>query len=288
MPVAAKEAEVAPAADSGDAGGIQAAAKSVNQAAAKSVNQAAAPPDLPAGSADELVCCVCIQSTDKLRMIGMPEEYWDDLRRVLETAWPPGIQREKWVDAAREVKLNGNPWDGEGEDSIQCRRLVVALVGFLESRGWVLEAASCLNRKSASKDSLLFRRPSDKASENAPPAKADSGGKPDICSVSFSMNDRVRVIDVPASVADAIKDVIQSEWRHGMEKERWFNGVPEYKLNGSPWNAEGDETVQANFLVSKLMRALRAIGWKVHASVGITNGKEGRDLDTWILKRITP
>ncbi|KAG5459879.1 MAG: hypothetical protein BJ554DRAFT_8147 [Olpidium bornovanus] len=65
MPVAAEEAKAAPAPDGGDAGGIQAAAKSVKQAAA-----AATPPDLPAGSADELVCCVSVQSADKVAQKG--------------------------------------------------------------------------------------------------------------------------------------------------------------------------------------------------------------------------
>lgn len=61
-------------------------------------------------------------------MIKFPPNVVMAVRAVLEANWPRGMQNEREVFlGAYEFQLKGNPWSGQGDESVQARILMCAL-----------------------------------------------------------------------------------------------------------------------------------------------------------------
>jgi len=63
--------------------------------------------------------------TDRMRLIKFPLDVVMAVRAVIETNWPRGIQSEREVTlGAYEIQLKGNPWTGQGDESVPARVLM--------------------------------------------------------------------------------------------------------------------------------------------------------------------
>ena len=64
-------------------------------------------------------------------MIKFPPNIVSAVKEVIETSWPRGLQNEREIAfGAYEFQLKGNPWTGQGDESIPARILMyVSQVG---------------------------------------------------------------------------------------------------------------------------------------------------------------
>jgi hypothetical protein len=108
--------------------------------------------------------------------------------------------------------------------------------------------------------------------------------------VSFNEGDRLRLVKAPNDVINAVKNV----WGGNIQRESWKleNVAWEFKLTGSPWWSNGDESLSVTILLLNMLDAMHALGWELHASVDITAGpgglgkNAGADTDCWILRKV--
>ncbi len=56
---------------------------------------------------------------------------------------------------------------------------------------------------------------------------------------------------------------------------------------GAPWMGHGEEAITSRLILLSLLDCFSAFGWKLHASIDISQGHEGRDTDSWFLRRET-
>jgi hypothetical protein len=60
-----------------------------------------------------------------MRLIKFPPNVVMAVRTVIETNWPRGIQNERDIAfGALEIQLKGNPWTGQGDESVPARVLM--------------------------------------------------------------------------------------------------------------------------------------------------------------------
>jgi len=138
--------------------------------------------------------------------------------------------------------------------------------------GWNLLQAADVSKKPDDKDTMFFE-------SGTPDPDVD------MFAISFNMVDRIRIIDAP-SFEVCVKNAIQSQWHKGIQDRSNYYGSIEYKLVGYPWHADGSETVRCRMLLCQLIANIRAKGYKLYASVDITMGNKGSDLESWIFRRV--
>lgn len=49
--------------------------------------------------------------------------------------------------------------------------------------------------------------------------------------------------------------------------------------------AHGEEAITSRFILLSLLDCFSSFGWKLHASIDISQGHEGRDTDSWFFRR---
>ena len=104
--------------------------------------------------------------------------------------------------------------------------------------------------------------------------------------ISLNSNDLLRVIDAPESLIPTIRDIIQTSWYRGIQGVLRYAGSWEFKLKGTPWWADGQETVEARILILKLMEMLHAVGWSPIAS--IDSSRKVTDKSSLIFRQSQP
>jgi hypothetical protein len=67
-------------------------------------------------------------------MIKFPPLVVAAVRTAIEVTWPRGIQNERELSGAFEFQLKGNPWSGQGDDSIPARMLMCVFADDLVHR----------------------------------------------------------------------------------------------------------------------------------------------------------
>jgi len=207
---------------------------------------------------------------DKIRLLDFPDEAVEVIKQVVQTGWPYGLQDSRTVHNSLELKLKGLPWLGPGSDSMHARRFMRKLFEALFDAGWILSLSTDVSKKTKDKDTLIFRY------QNPPPKPRDW-----IC-VAFSKKDRLRVMDAPAELLDAIYEGIQDQIQ---EKESHpMSDVWEVKLKGWPWySGRGDDIMNARRLLLRLFALLESHGFTVYASVDqkADLDSEKSETDTW-------
>lgn len=104
------------------------------------------------------------------------------------------------------------------------------------------------------------------------------------------MNDKIRVINGPTEVVDAVRRSVVDFWHRGLQREQLYYGSPEFKLQGTPWTPSGKETMQLRMFVGQMIEALDRAGWEIYRSIDISNQGKGDksssfdDVDSWILR----
>ncbi|KAK3754175.1 hypothetical protein QZH41_007957 [Actinostola sp. cb2023] len=209
--------------------------------------------------------CVSLRSTDKLQLVNIPENMLAVIKDAVVKTWRQGIQSEGPNENSYEIKLSGNPWISQAEESVQARLLLVTIISALAQQQWMLHAAA--NIKSTS-DSLFFKYDPDSAGPQVSQHFV----------ISLNNTDRLRLINAPQSMIPVVRQVITSVWMGGIQKEQDYYGSWEFKLSGNPWWSVGNESVMARFLICKILEALQSQGWKVQTSVDISRSSQDKSI----------
>ena len=122
-------------------------------------------------------------------------------------------------------------------------------------------------------DSLLFQH---KESLQASPE--------DMLMISLNRNDRLRLISCPTYVITAVEDVISQHW--GLQNCKEKEGCWEFKLYGTPWWADGEDSVKARYLIANLIMRLRALGWEVAVTLDVS--RKLNDKTVFVFRQAPP
>ncbi|KAF9432859.1 hypothetical protein BGZ76_010230 [Entomortierella beljakovae] len=239
------------------------------------------------------ICTIALLDKNKIRLIGTPQPLTPLLRSAIITCWGT-ISSESNYAGAHEFRLSGAPFRGEGPDLVRSRRLLLGLLYTMARAGWDLIQATDVSKRESDRDTLFF--------EYSPPASASSSSsrtvgydgeglrEVELFAVSFNRTDRIRVIsqqspEVAYRMMDLIKQAVASQWKYGIQKEKDYCGAHEIKLQGNPFGARGDQSVYARMMQAQMIANFRAEGYKLYTSIGLGPGKEGNDVESWILRR---
>jgi hypothetical protein len=98
-----------------------------------------------------------------------------------------------------------------------------------------------------------------------------------------SIGDASRMPGNPAelgTLVTTVKDVLAG---HGFFRGgKWSHDNYEFKLNGVPWSAVGENTMRVRLMLLELVAALDRLGWRSYAAVHLY---ETRMVDTWYFVR---
>lgn len=220
--------------------------------------------------------CLSLHLTDRIRLLDFPEVTIDFFRAVIREHWTSGIQYERDYAGSFEFKLRGNPWQGRGNEAITSRRLIQNILHALHARGWVLMLSTDISKKLGDKDTLVFRH---QVPEPAPCTWM---------SVAFSNSDRLRFIDAPVDLVQAMVPMV-SPWIQRVDGET-ESQCYDVKMNGYPWGATGSETMEARRLMLALIKGLEQQGSTIYASINqkMHNSSEASrgETDTWYCCRL--
>ncbi|CAF0859540.1 unnamed protein product [Rotaria sp. Silwood1] len=215
--------------------------------------------------------CVTLNMTDCLRLIRFPASIIDVIRQVIITNWPRGLNKERQDIDFYEFKLYGNPWWDPNDDAILSRILMIHILSALYKHGWYLLTSTQISKRLYDKDSLIFqlRVPQPETSFFA---------------ISFNDYDKLRLICVPHELIPLVQQTLGKAM---IQREAWCDGgkVYQFKLHGNPWIGHKKEAIISRIKLLSLLDCFNTFGWKLYASIDISQGDEGRDTDSWVFRR---
>jgi hypothetical protein len=218
---------------------------------------------------------ISLHQYDRMRLMQFPQEDIAALRRVIQQTWHRGIQEERPYSVSHEFKLKGYPWSGQGKDAIPARIVMREIFAYLYSNGWILHASTDISKKLSDKDTLIFRK-----QQTAPPPS-------DWFCISFNQGDRLRLIGASEELLNSFRQLLNSMGL--LQNEFWkesHNNAWEFKLNGYPWLATGEETMTTRLLILNMVGTLESHGWTLYASLDqSTAGEKTSETDSWYCVR---
>jgi hypothetical protein len=242
----------------------------------KQETAAPGPPAYSSSTFTTTFASISLHMTDKIRFLQFTPDDLALFRTIVKRAWPRGIQAERPYSVSQEFKLYGNPWRGtsNGSDSTSALVLVRELLSGLFARGWILTAATDISHKEFDKDTLLFRK------QPVPPPAATW------MSISFYKGDKLRFIGAPRELIVAFQSLLRS--LRLLQSEAMIDtrvNMYEFKMNGYPWRATGEETMRTRLLILRVIELLERHGWSLYASIDQNNGPQGdsnwSETDVW-------
>ncbi|WWC70353.1 uncharacterized protein I206_104303 [Kwoniella pini CBS 10737] len=224
------------------------------------------PPPFP-----HLFACLHLGRSDRVRLIGLPQNAIPAVEEAIRRVWIAGIQTSAPYYNGWEWKLSGNPWYGRGAEAVYSRRLLSHILHALSSIGWDLHMSCDLTKKGWDKDTLILHsvQPHQKF----------------YFSISFNESDKIRIIDPPDNmVKDAFVRAVKT-WPLGIQTEYEKEpGAHQLKLRGNPWlTSDGTQVVEARLLACTVLSAMESVGFELVGSVDMSTGSgdNNYDLDTW-------
>ncbi|KAL2060337.1 hypothetical protein VTL71DRAFT_9732 [Oculimacula yallundae] len=218
-----------------------------------------------------------LHRSDRIRLLSFPQSEIDGIRAVIRQTYTKGLQDEQKYGGSHEFKLYGHPWYGQTSDAITSRVVVREILAYLFSVGWILHASTDVSKKVEDKDTLFFRK-----QQQPPPAS-------EWVSISFNRSDRLRLIGADEQLRFAFKNLL-SEMRLLQEDCGWKDQslkAWEFKINGYPWLASGEETMRTRLLLMRMLECLECSGWSLYASIdqSSASGNDTSETDTWYCVR---
>jgi hypothetical protein len=188
--------------------------------------------------------CVSLNSTDKIRVFA-PEEVIGLVRNTIIQTWCHGIQCEKRILNGWQFKLNGNPWlrSANDDETYISAFIINALIQTLYNHGWVFIRSIKSGQLQFDLNALYFHFDSNllqRLKSEPNPSR--------FFSLALSKNDRIRLINAPNNLIAVVRTAINEAWPMGVQEEFNVNIGYEFKIKGSPWWCNGEETVFSRLL----------------------------------------
>ncbi|XP_078343312.1 uncharacterized protein LOC144629028 [Oculina patagonica] len=218
---------------------------------------------------------VGLSSWDTLMVLNAPMELHQMFKDVVEKSWPKGIQKWSYEGDVLKIKLKGYAWHADGEETVHARVILHTLVNELLVRQWKLYGNSNLK---SSANTLFF--------EHDPNIAPGPQPIPAHFTISFNSEDLLRLIGNPEGLVSAVRNVLQTFWSRGIQKEERYAESWQFKLRGTPWWASGEEAVDSRFLVLKLIEAMQAYGWSVAAAIDCS--RKDQDKSSLLFRQSQP
>jgi hypothetical protein len=217
--------------------------------------------------------CVSLNETDKLRLIGFPDHVQGAIESAIQTGWCSGLQRKQNYGDSIEYKLKGNFLLGQGSEAVPSRRFMLCVLKNLKSLGWKLIASTDISSKEMDKDVLFFR-----LEEPDPEAH--------LFCISLNESDKIRLIDSPPGLDTAMEAFLTQIWKKGIQSTSVKEpGCVQFKLRGTPWYADGEETVTSRILVLNILAELESNGWHLYGTIDMSTGVQAvNSKDTWFFR----
>jgi len=213
------------------------------------------------------ICMVSLNHKDKLRLV----DCMDLKEVVLNTITNNGneIQEHKDKYGVYSIKLMGYPWSCSGHEAIQSRRLISRIAETFLSQGWALTGGIDLSRQIDDKSSLVFSR--------IPVPFTTTFG----C-ISLSDTDKIRLLDMPENVTQALLSTIKNNYAAGTyEDRRKDEHCYQIKLNGNPWGMAKNDNIHGRNLMVHLLACATALDWQLVCSADVSakyiHQKDGPD-----------
>ncbi|KAG0055375.1 hypothetical protein BGZ83_008767 [Gryganskiella cystojenkinii] len=246
------------------------------------------------------ICCISMHHSDQIRLINTPEELTAPIRDVILSTWG-SIQKESQVYRSYQFKMLGTPWMGSGPDSVKARRLVCQMMKCMAERGWTLIEAATVSKHLQDLDALYFERldgggagrSSSRDLTTASSTSSSSNNSQGIIDpnvemfvITFGRTDLIRLIDAPLNMVPLVRETLLNFWPDGIDTDGEFAGSHEFKMKGRPFYAYKEKTINCRIMLCQVLVTLRNQGFKLYSSVDVTRGQEGRELDSWVLRRV--
>jgi hypothetical protein len=200
------------------------------------------------------VVALSTHETDKIRIVNAPNGggIVSSVGQAIRMGWPKGVDREREYGGSYEFKLHGQPWWCNGEDTVPLRQLAMNLIHAMGECGYDPLTCADVSKKPRDSDTFFFvARPKGVPAPNRP-----------LVSISMNSTDLIRLVgSAPRSVWAAIKTAAAHAWPRGIQKESVYARVPELKLKGRPWWADGLDAVHSRALVCQIVSEMERCGW---------------------------
>eukprot|EP00112_Aurelia_sp_Birch-Aquarium-sp1_P020058 Seg508.9 transcript_id=Seg508.9/GoldUCD/mRNA.D3Y31 product="hypothetical protein" protein_id=Seg508.9/GoldUCD/D3Y31 len=216
-------------------------------------------PDVVADDSRMARFVLSLNGNDRLRCVDAPQNATDCVKKMIVQSWIRGIQQEKHNFNAYEFKLRGTPWSADGIMAVDSRLLICKIFEGLWSIGWRPQIAIHLSRRTNDKSFFTFQR-------TAPMSV------PIFC-LSLNWTDRIRVINAPSDVVNAIVAEVKRLWLFGVSQEWSYGASIEMKLNQNPWSygMTGNDGAHGRVLLLYLLKLLASMGWFLIISADVSS-----------------
>ncbi|CAF1381966.1 unnamed protein product [Rotaria sordida] len=84
--------------------------------------------------------------------------------------------------------------------------------------------------------------------------------------MTFSMNDRLRLVRFPLTIINVIQKIINTTWLQGLQKEKQDENYYEFKFNGNPWSSRESDNISSRIMILHILSALYSHGWSLVTS----------------------
>ncbi len=219
---------------------------------------------------------ICLNKTDRIRLVSVLPDLATSIKSIMPELWPYGVKKVKESKGSLEFTLNGNPWNSEGEESLEARELVGNLMHVLSTYNWHFYANCTLSENIDDKPTLFFRYQRTKP----------------ILTTCLCLQDtnKIRLITENKELKSIVRNAIKISWAKGIEKESIYFDSYQFQLNGEPFALDGSYSDYTCFMMLTILNALESNGLKMIASIDASgkykiNEKQASivpvDLDTW-------
>lgn len=103
-----------------------------------------------------------------------------------------------------------------------------------------------------------------------------------VCSISFNMSDRIRLMGLPIDVINEMRAAISNSWGQIQQESDYYSSY-EFKLKGYPWVGHGSDAVSSRRLLAAVLRTMAHFGWNMVQSADVSKG--GVDKDTLFFEK---
>ncbi|KAF4734217.1 hypothetical protein FOZ63_027153 [Perkinsus olseni] len=186
------------------------------------------------------------------------------VRQGIVNSWQ--ITSETDYSGAYQFQLAGSPFSAGGDRPVEARQILLGILTELERKaGYRLERSLSLSMNHGAKSSLLFRVP-------PPDSPADRGS---YVGMHLDDNDIIRIFPSPGEFLDPfvqqeLSAVIGRSWLHGVRQEGGRDNAYEWRLNGSPWGTQGEDSVEVRIMMGKILQKMWSLGFELMPKIDYT------------------
>ena len=201
---------------------------------------------------------------NRIRILG-PIEVVNFVKTAIFAHWPEGMQNEKRIGQFFEIKLGQDRWltfSPLASHSHFSASMMNNIMKTLFKQGWINIGAIKIGKNQADLNALYFRFDREIRDLYV------SGLESKFCAISLNENDKIRLVNAPLEIANAVRLAIEANWSKGIDKEKIQHDAHEFEftLKGSPFWCHGTDTVESRKIISGILKNLNDQSWSLYST----------------------